>query len=207
MATTTSSSTCSVCSRRVPGNLVAACPLCGRRYCRDCGGQACVLDHIMCYRTGEREVLLSMVLRCPRDGSLLEKPNPDPYIEKLRELEGMKWDRRSVDPADELAGAVDWTRGVIALARRCLAIGLTFHPNPATTFGVLGAALRLMQGGDGDKYLRQCAADFGAKTFHLCDARLMVQSLAESLQLSENRPEQRQALIVARQFLRTLSGF
>jgi hypothetical protein len=161
----------------------------------------------MCYRTGEREVLLSVVLRCPRDGTLLNKPNADPYIDKLRELERMKWDRISVDPADELAGAVEWTRDVIALARRCLAIGMTFHPNPATTFGVLGAALRCMQGGDGDEYLRQCAADFGAKTFRLRDARLMVQSLADSLALSENRPEQRQALILARQFLRTLSGF
>ncbi len=205
MTTVDSMLTCSACSRRVPPELVAACPVCNRRYCRECGGATCELDHIMCHPIGPKESMISMVLRCPRDHALLKKPNTDPYIENLRRLEGMDWDRRSVDPADELAGAVKWTREVVALAQRCLAIGLTFHPNPATTFGVLGAALRRMQGCDGDEYLRRCAADFGKKVFSVRVARELMFGLAAAMQLRENRAEQRQALMVARQFLRTWS--
>lgn len=195
---------CSVCGRRAPKDEIATCPSCGRRYCNRCGG---VTDHIMHCKLGEGNLIFSLVLRCPKDGVLLEKPGHDPYIESLRELEGLDWRPRVVDPKGELDPVVCWSDEVVGLARRCLAFGMTFHSNPIMTFGVLGAALRVMQGEDGFAYLEECARSFGEEHIPMDEAAQWVVCLADALSLSENRPEQRQALIVARQFVRHLAGW
>ena len=199
-----SSLTCSVCGRRTSPEQIATCPSCKRRYCVRCGG---VTDHIMNCRVGESDFIFSLVIRCPEDGVLLEKPGRDPYIESLRDLEGYDWRPRAIDPKGELAPVVSWSDEVVGLARRCLAIGMTFHPNPVMTFGVLGAALRTMQGEDGFDYLEECARSFGAELIPRDEAVWWVVSLADALNLSKNLPEQRQALIVARQFIRHQAGW
>ena len=182
---------------------LARCTQCAKHFCPECGR----LDHILQYESNSSkgEMIISAVVRCPRDGTLLEKPNPDPYISSLRDLESLHWDARSVDPKGELTGTVTFTEGHLSLARRYLAVGMTFHSSPILTFGILGGLHRFLLGQDGDAYLAQCAKDFRSRGFDLSAARQLIVELGAAMQVHPGDREHIQAILIARQFIRSRS--
>jgi hypothetical protein len=167
------------------------------------------LDHILSYYFLPRpeetppDVLVSAVVRCPVDSTLLEKKNPDPYIHYLRGLEEAGWAETEIDPGGELKRFVSWTPEVIDFARRFMAMGITFHPSELYTFAVLGITLRVLAGDGVDDYLNQCARDFSLDDDVLM--RLSVE-FGQSIDFAHDLIPKHQALMVARQWIRSALG-
>jgi hypothetical protein len=214
---------CNKCGSAQPGYLLALCPTCQEAFCPKCAE----LSEFVLYRpedpqNGSPKLIETMAFRCPNDHVLLRKEHREPFVEALRALEQEDWCRSTIDPRNEIA---NWLNDTTArLARRFIAIGMTFHPNPTITFGLLGAAIRLCSAydaqsanssaprrdavrralKDADDYLVQCSRDFGNLRFPLELARSLLQGYV--MACTEN-PHVHIALavggfIVARQFLR-----
>jgi len=201
---------CSLCRKLFQPEEVVKCPGCGQVLCGPCSEAAAVFDHILLYQLSENQMIISFVQRCARDGHLLMKHNTDPYIEALRELEAQPWGRIAVDPRNELVDDILWTDEVVHLAQRCIAIGTTFDPNPLFTFSVIGACLYFTQQMDGWEYLESCQRDFGADMvpLELAAQHTLAFMKAVGFDPDENiyNQEMSCALMIARQYLRTLFG-
>ena len=197
---------CNYCGADRQPEHVARCPKCGDVVCRECAGQkpeTAVIDHFFKYPHDSISIS-SLVLRCSKDLTLLEKHNSDPYVESLRTLESFDWEH-SEYTASGLHEDIPWNNATVAAAMRHIATRLVMDPNPLVSASVTMSCYLYLKGYSFIDYLKETEDHFGPELFSSEEIqdRVARHILAWDLNVEERNPKtEANGLAIARIFFK-----